>query len=96
MKITIVLTEQQRLAARALSGTPGGDNSALSLKIDVGAIKDMAENSLSVAQHVTLLEIKEDTVLKLVEKVVILESTSMTEMGKVVAGRRSRCARNCI
>ncbi len=84
MKITIVLTEQQRLTARALSGTPGGDNSALSLKIDVGAMKDMAENSLGVAQYVTLSEIKEDTVLKLVEKVVMLESTLNTESSAVV------------
>merc|ERR1711969_42398 len=41
---TITVTEVQRVAALAISGTPGGDSSAVVLDVEANALADMAHN----------------------------------------------------
>ena len=43
-KVTIMLSEAQRVKAIESSGHPGGDGSAVFCDVDSGALKDIAQN----------------------------------------------------
>jgi hypothetical protein len=53
---TILLTELQRVAAIAISGTPGGDGGATVLDLKFGAMVDLVQNPLTGERTVSVIE----------------------------------------
>ena len=54
--VDIFMTEQQRVNAIELSGTPGGDLKAIFLDIDAGAFQDLSSNGIAQVYNVTVAE----------------------------------------
>ena len=54
--LTFTLTEAQRVAALAISGTPGGDGGAVVLDVGAGAISDMGTNTNLIDDNNTVAE----------------------------------------
>ena len=50
VEVTIKLTEQQRVAGIAISGTPGGDGKAIVLDADQHAFIDIAQNGIALTK----------------------------------------------
>ena len=59
MEVTIKLTEQQRVAGIAISGTPGGDGKAIVLDADQNAFIDIAQNGIALTRNIAVAESKD-------------------------------------
>eukprot|EP00505_MAST-04D_sp_SCG-Rhode-Island_P000912 Stramenopile-MAST_4_protein_912 len=59
LRITIILSETQRVAALVKSGTPGGDNSSLVLDIYHGALQDIAMKKMQTIRNNSITEIRD-------------------------------------
>jgi hypothetical protein len=75
LHVTILLTEEQRALGIKRSSTPGGDGSALSVKLNVNAIQDIAQNGNS---ETNLILIEHDDIVHPVPLVVIVNFTHGT------------------
>ena len=60
--VNLILTEQQRVNAIELSGTPGGDAKAVFLDIDADAFLDLSENGNDERFNITIIESDDDLI----------------------------------
>ena len=74
--VTIQLSEPQRVAALQISGTPGGDASAVFLNISAGSIQDVAGNSNLDNMLVPVME-SADIVVPTIERATIDYTTGV-------------------
>ena len=58
---TVTLAEAQRVAALAISGTMGGDSSAVVLDVDAGAVADLAGNDVALTAGAAVAETADST-----------------------------------
>ena len=58
VEVTIKLTEQQRVAGIAISGTPG-DGNAIILDADQNAFIDIAQNGIALTRNIVVTESKD-------------------------------------
>ena len=63
--LTIIMTETQRIAALVSSGTPGGDETAVTMDTDEGLTRDIAQNLLPSLVSITITETP-DTIVPIV------------------------------
>ena len=55
-EINFTIPELARVKAIAISSTPGGDDAAVVLDIDAGAVKDIAQNLNLLTNNITVIE----------------------------------------
>ena len=60
--VNLILTEQQRVNAIELSGTPGGDTKAIFLDVDADAFNDLSNNGIAQEYNITILERLDDLI----------------------------------
>jgi len=56
MTVLVDITEVQRVAALALSGTPGGDGSSVFLELSAGSISDISLNQVTHVNAISVVE----------------------------------------
>ena len=75
--LNITMTELQRSQAIAISGTSGGDSSAVVLDFEQGSVVDIGTNALVAVSGVSVLE-RADTVIPVVERVYVSYDQPLT------------------